>query len=130
VQEKIWLAIILSFFAGYILRAIVGSYRAFMEMSDFISSSADDCLVLIGEVVYKVSFIDQLMFKVLHQVDPEEAKILRNTLSENFEEWKQSTVNNFLEEYPENYKWHLEETDWEGLMRRLTDIYTKGKYDK
>lgn len=109
---------------------IVGSYQAFMEMSNHITRSADDCLILIGEVVYKVSFIDQLMHKVLHEVDAEQAKILRNTLNENFEEWKRSTVNNFLESYPEHYKWHLEETDWEGLMDRLTDIYTKGKYEK
>jgi hypothetical protein len=127
VQEKIWLTIILSFFAGYIFRMIVGSYRAFMEMSEFIARSADDCLVLMGEVVYKVSFVDQLMIKVLHEVDPEEAKILRNTLQENFDEWKQSTINNFLEQYPEHYKWHLEETDWEGFMERLTDIYKKEK---
>ena len=77
---------------------IVGSYRAFMEMSEFIAKSADDCLILMGEVVYKVSFVDQLMIKVLHEVDPEEAKILRNTLNENFDEWKESTVNNFLEQ--------------------------------
>lgn len=101
-----------------------------MEMSAHVSQTADDCLILIGEVVYKVSFIDQLMYKVLHDIDPEEAKILRNTLNENFEEWKQSTVTNFLEEYPQHYKWHLEETDWEGFMERLTDIYTKGKYKK
>ena len=119
--------IILSFFAGYILRMIVGSYRAFMEMSHFIAERADDCLVLIGEVVYKVSFVDQLMYKVLQEIDPEEAKILRNTLQENFEEWKQSTVTSFLEKYPEQYKWHLEETDWDGFMERLTDIYKKGK---
>ncbi len=106
---------------------IVGSYKAFMEMSHFISERADDCLVLIGEVVYKVSFVDQLMYKVLEEIDPEEAKILRNTLQENFEEWKQSTVTAFLEKYPEQYKWHLEETDWEGFMERLTDIYKKGK---
>jgi hypothetical protein len=127
VQEKISLIIILSFFAGYILRMIVGSYRAFMEMSHFIAERADDCLVLIGEVVYKVSFVDQLMYKVLQEIDPEEAKILRNTLQENFEEWKQSTVTSFLEKYPEQYKWHLEETDWDGFMERLTDIYKKGK---
>jgi hypothetical protein len=106
---------------------IVGSYRAFMEMSHFIAERADDCLVLIGEVVYKVSFVDQLMYKVLQEIDPEEAKILRNTLQENFEEWKQSTVTSFLEKYPEQYKWHLEETDWDGFMERLTDIYKKGK---
>ena len=106
---------------------IVGSYRAFMEMSDFVAKSADDCLILMGEVVYKVSFVDQLMFKVLNEVDSEEAKILRNTLNENFDEWKESTVNNFLERYPEHYKWHLEETDWEGFMERLTDIYKKEK---
>ena len=101
-----------------------------MEMSQHVSRAADDCLILIGEVVYKVSFVDQLMYKVLHQVDSEEAKILRNTLNENFEEWKRSTVTNFLEKYPQHYKWHLEETDWEGFMDRLTDIYTKGKYEK
>ena len=106
---------------------IVGSYRAFMEMSEHVSRTADECLILIGEVVYKVSFVDQLMLKVLHEVDPEEAKILRNTLQENFDDWKQSTVNNFLEQYPEHYKWQLEETDWDGFMERLTDIYKRGR---
>ena len=126
-QEKISLVIILSFFAGYILRMIVGSYRAFMEMSEHVARTADDCLMLMGEVVYKVSLIDQLMIKILHEVDPEEAKILRNTLQENFEEWKTSTINKFLEEYPEHYKWQLEETDWNGFMERLTDIYKRGR---
>lgn len=126
-QEKISLVIILSFFAGYILRMIVGSYRAFMEMSEHVARTADDCLMLMGEVVYKVSLIDQLMIKILHEVDPEEAKILRNTLQENFEEWKISTINKFLEEYPEHYKWQLEETDWNGFMERLTDIYKRGR---
>ena len=106
---------------------IVGSYRAFMEMSEHVARTADDCLMLMGEVVYKVSLIDQLMIKILHEVDPEEAKILRNTLQENFEEWKTSTINKFLEEYPEHYKWQLEETDWSGFMERLTDIYKRGR---
>ena len=126
-EQKIFLIIFLSFTAGYILRTIVGSYHAFMEMSEHVSRTADECLILIGEVVYKVSFVDQLMLKVLHEVDPEEAKILRNTLQENFDEWKQSTINNFLEQYPEHYKWQLEETDWDGFMERLTDIYKRGR---
>jgi hypothetical protein len=129
-QEKVWLVIILSFFAGYILRMLVGSYKAFMEMSNFVMRRSDDCLILIGSAVHQISFIDQMCYKVLHELDPESAKTLRNTLDENFSEWKKDTVTKFLEEYPDHYKWHLEDQDWSGIMERLTDIYKKGKYDK
>ena len=126
-DQKIFLIIFLSFTAGYILRTIISSYQAFQEMGTFIEGRANECLLLIGECVYKISFVDELCIKILQDASPEEAKILRNTLGENFEEWKKATIEGFLEEYPTHYKWQLSYKDWEGIMDRLTDIYTQEK---
>ena len=122
-----WLLIFLSFFAGYLARTIITSYRVFMDMSEFVSRTADHCLVLMGDVVYRVALIDQHLYKTLHKTNPEEAKILKNNLAEDFATWKRQTVQAFLEEYPRPYQWQLEEKDWEGLMSRLTDIYKRGE---
>ena len=127
-QEKIWLIIFLSFFSGYIFRVIVGSYQAFMEMSDFIQARSDDCIMLLGEAVYKISFVDQFCHKILHEVSPEDAKALKITLDDNFNEWKKNTVASFIEQYPEHYQWQLEYRDWNGIMDRLDDIYKESKY--
>jgi hypothetical protein len=127
VDQKIFLIIFLSFTAGYILRTIISSYQAFQEMGSFVEARADECLMLIGECVYKISFVDELCIKMLEDVSPQDAKILRNTLGENFEDWKRATIQSFLEQYPESYKWHLNYKDWDGVMERLSDIYTKEK---
>lgn len=99
-----------------------------MEMSDFVLARADDCIIMIGEVVYKISFIDQMCYKMYAQLDSEEAKVFKIELEEKFDEWKKNTVEEFMESYPEQYKWHLEDYDWDGLMGKLTDIYKEEKY--
>lgn len=99
-----------------------------MEMADFIEQRADECLMLIAEATYKISFVDELCCKIFKDVDPEQAKILRNSLNENFQEWKISTMNAFLEAYPDSYKWQLEKKDWDEVLSRIDDIYEQEKF--
>ncbi len=124
-DQKLLLVAVLGFFAGYILRAIISSYKIFMEMSEFVAGRSDDCLKLIGEAVYKIAYVDELCYKAFKDIDPEGAKILRIELEENFQEWKKNVILSLVDSYPSAYKWHLDYSDWESAMERLTHIYRK-----
>jgi hypothetical protein len=98
-----------------------------MEMADFVEQRGDECIMLIAEAAYKISFVDELCLKVFKNVDPEQAKILRISLNENFQEWKISTMNAFMETYPDSYKWQLEKKDWDKVLSHIDNIYEEEK---
>jgi len=126
-DEKLLVVAILGFFSGYILKFLLGSYQTFMELSFFVEMCADECLKLMGATIYQTSYIEQLYFHLLQEVDVEGSKILKIEMDENFEEWKIHTMNSFVAAYPPKYRWHLEYADWEGAMNKLTDIYKREK---
>jgi len=85
-------------------------------------------LVLISEVVYNVSFIEQLYTLSLEKAGmPEDAKKIKIDLDMKFEEWKIGVVKNFIENYPKEYRWQLDFTDWDGIIKEVDDIYKQGK---
>ena len=60
----------------------------------------------------------------------EVAKLKRNELDDEFNEWKKETIKIFMENYPEDYKWQLEFLDWEGAMNLLSNIYHEEYFEK
>ena len=78
--------------------------------------------------MYNVSYMDQLCTKMTAALkDKEAAKVTRNELNDNFNDWKKETMKQFIENYPEEFKWQLEFDDWHGAMANLTDIYSQEK---
>jgi hypothetical protein len=126
VEEYTFLIIVASFLSGWILKSI--SYRALVynQTGIFVNEIASKTLTLVGTTVYKVSVVDQLCTLAMTKLsDSEEAKVLKNELEETFMEWKRELIKDFIETYPEEFKWQLEFTDWEGAMEQLTCIYKK-----
>tara|TARA_Y100000034_G_C6638689_1_gene279096 strand:- start:171 stop:560 length:390 start_codon:yes stop_codon:yes gene_type:complete len=127
-DTQLLLVAFLGFSAGYILRLLVSWMSTFSIMGVFVRLVAQDILKLMGVIVYQVSYMEQLcVVSVETMKGKEEAKKLRNDLEYDFEEWKKEAIKNFIEEYPENYKWQLEFDDWEGALKSLTDIYKERK---
>ena len=84
--------------------------------------------MLLGTTVYNVSFMDQLYKKAMIAAHgAESGKVAKNELEHEFNQWKKKTIEEFIESYPENYKWQLEFYDWNGAMTHLTDIYNEEK---
>ena len=127
-DTQLLLVAFLGFSAGYILRLLVSWMSTFSIMGVFVRLVAQDILKLMGVIVYQVSYMEQLcVMSVETMKGKEEAKKLRNDLEYDFEEWKKEAIKNFIEEYPESYKWQLEFDDWEGALKSLTDIYKERK---
>ena len=127
-DTQLLLVAFLGFSAGYIFRLLVSWMSTFSIMGVFVRLVAQDILKLMGVIVYQVSYMEQLcVMSVETMKGKEEAKKLRNDLEYDFEEWKKEAIKNFIEEYPENYKWQLEFDDWEGALKSLTDIYKERK---
>tara|TARA_R100000664_G_scaffold25788_1_gene35824 strand:+ start:7641 stop:8027 length:387 start_codon:yes stop_codon:yes gene_type:complete len=118
----------LSFVCGYIFKTIAYRNHTSLQSATFVDKVAKECLILIGTVVYKVSYIDQLHLKMIESYKgKEDAKIARNELQENFQDWKKLIIEEFQEHYPEDFKYQLEFDDWKGAMDLLTDIYNEKK---
>jgi len=121
--------LILGFFTGYIIKSFLTFRTGWSATAHLVRKVADQCLKLIGSVVYKVSYVDQLYQKsIALTFDSEIAKLKRNELDNEFDEWKKETIQIFKDHYPEDYKWQLEVFDWKSAMRILTDIYQEEKY--
>jgi len=85
-------------------------------------------LALLGTSVYKMSYVDQLCVMMAQAAgETEEAKKIRIQYEEQFKEWKQEIVEEFIQNYPEEYRWQLEFDDWNGMMDELTHIYKENK---
>ena len=54
---------------------------------------------------------------------PEEAKKIRLEQEHQFEIWKKEIIEEYIENYPHDFKWQLEFDDWKGMMDELTHIY-------
>ena len=65
-------------------------------------------LVLLGTVVYKMSYVDQMCAIALEKAgNTEEAKKLRLEHQCQFDTWKEETVEEYIENYPHDYKWQI-----------------------
>lgn len=118
----------LSFSAGYIINSILHGFKIYCLSANFVEKIGLQSLVFIGTMVYKVSYADQLCAKYVESVGKtEEAKLLRIQYREEFEEWKNQVIGDYIAHYPEDYKWQLEFDDWKGMIDELTDIYKEKK---
>ena len=118
----------LGFAAGYIFKTLIYGYKTFTATAIFVQKVSYQALVLLANVVYKTSYIDQICAITLEKAgQTEDAKKLRLDLEQQFNDWKSTIVDEFRDSYPENYKWQLEFNDWKELMDELTDIYKKKK---
>ena len=122
------MVVFLSFISGYILRALMEGIINYGVVGKLVEDAGHAVLKLIGTAVYKISYVDQLCIKSIQLTSGEEnAKILRNELEVEFEEWKKDTITALKENYPEKYKWQLDIENWDEVMSKLTDIYKKEK---
>jgi len=97
---------------------------------NFVGNIAQETLKLVGTAVYKISYIDQLCAKALEiSGEKETAKIIKNELESKFSDWRKEVIKNFIEDYPEQYKWQLKFNDWDGAMNELSSIYIKEKLE-
>ena len=118
----------LGFAAGYLFKTILHGFKTFSLTANFVRKVSYQLIILLGNVVYKISYIDQVCAGILEKSGKaENAKVLRLKLEEDFEEWKQKVIEDFKEHYPPDYKWQLELDDWAGLMKELTSIYKEKK---
>ena len=118
----------LGFSAGYIFKTIIHGFKTFTATANFVQKIGYQVLMLLGTSVYKVSYIDQTCALTLEKAGQiEDAKLLRISLNQDFEDWKKQAVEEFKENYPESYKYQLEFDDWKGMMDELTNIYTEKK---
>lgn len=126
-EKYTFLVIVASFLSGWFVKSISYRIMVYNQVGEFVNRLASSALMLIGSSVHKVSIIDEMcLIAMANLTDKEEAKILRNELESNFSDWKRQIVADFVDNYPEEFKWQLEFTDWEGAMEELTSIYKRG----
>jgi len=127
-NEELLMVAFLGFFSGYILKTIIHGLKTFTAVASFVQKTGYQSLTLLGTSVYKISYVDQLCVIALEKAGKtEEAKKLRLENQQQFDEWKKMIVEEFRENYPENYKWQLDFDDWNGMMEELTNIYKEKK---
>jgi hypothetical protein len=127
-NEELLLVALLAFSSGYIFKALVNGFKTFTATAHFVQKIGYQSLMLLGTSVYKVAYVDQLCALALEKMgSTEEAKKLRLDHQQQFEDWKKEIVEEFKENYPENYKWQLKFDDWDGMMDELTHIYKEKK---
>ena len=116
--------LVVGFFLGYFLKGFFTFRGGWSATAIFVEKTTNQVLKLIGATVYRVAFIDQLYKKgIALTKGSEEAKLQRNELEYDFEKWKKETMEVFVENYPEDYRWQMEVNDWSSAMRALTELY-------
>ena len=127
-NQDLLLVALCGFIAGYIFKTILYSWTTFRSGSLFVQKISYKILALIGTIVYKVSYIEQMCIqKVEDAGDTEEAKKIRIDFQHQFEDWKDELLNDYIENYPLEYQCHVEFDDWKGMMEELTHIYKEKK---
>jgi len=127
-NESLLLVACLGFSAGYILKTLVQGFKTFSITAAFVQKVSYQALVLLGTTVYKMSYVDQACAMVLEEAgNVEEAKKMRLEHEQQFDIWKEEIVEEYIKNYPHDYKWQLEFDDWKGMMSELTAIYKEKK---
>lgn len=118
----------IGWFCGYVIRGLFSFTRAFRASAILVEKTAEQSLKLIGSTVYNVSFANNLYKKKMMELTGiESGKRVENELDFDFNLWKNEAISQFVEYYPESYKWQLQFNDWDGAMGKLTDIYKREK---
>jgi hypothetical protein len=123
--------LIAGFFVGYLLKGFLSFKAAWTATAILVEKVSIQALKLLGTTVYKVAFLDQIYREAIQMSKGKEnAKLKSNELDYEFDKWKKETMKVFVENYPPDYKWQLEITDWQSAMNNLTDIYKEEKLKK
>lgn len=123
-----FLLLAIGFFIGYIIKSFLTFHQGWTATANLVSKVSNQSLKLLGTAVHKVAFMDQLYKQAIAMSKGKEtAKLYSNDLDSEFDTWKKQTIEVFLEHYPQDYRWQLEVTDWQGAMNMLTDIYKEEK---
>ena len=127
-DQNLLLVAFLGFAAGYIFKTLILTYIAYSHTALFVQRMGYQALGLLGEVVYKISYVEQLCAMELEKSgNVEEAKKLRLEFESQFDEWKEESITALKEYYPREYLWQLEFDDWKGMINELTYIYKEKK---
>jgi len=127
-NESLLLVVCLGFSAGYIFKTLMYGFKTFSVTAAFVQKIGYQALILLATSVYKMSYIDQMCALELEKTgNTEEAKKLRLDHQRQFDDWKEEIVEEYIENYPTDFKWQLEFDDWKGMMNELTDIYKEKK---
>ena len=127
-EDANFLLLIIGFFIGYIIKTFLTFRTGWNATAILVTRASNQALKLLGTTVYKVSFMDQIYRKAIAMSEGSEvAKLRSNELDQEFETWKEETIEIFREYYPEEYKWQLEIIDWQEAMQSLTEIYKEKK---
>ena len=127
-EDANFLLLVIGFFIGYTIKTFLTFRATWTSTANFVNKMANQSLKLLGTTVSKVAFMDQIYRKaIVMSQGSESAKMCANELDHEFHEWKKQTMKAFSDNYPDDYKWQLEATDWQGAMNMLTDIYKDEK---
>jgi|TARA_R110000824_G_scaffold52075_2_gene144801 hypothetical protein len=127
-NSDLLLVAFLGFSAGYVFKTLVHGFKTLSMTATFVQKIGYQALILLATSVYKMSYIDQMCALALERVgEVEEAKKLRLEHEHQFNTWKEEIVEEYVENYPETYKWQLQFDDWKGMMDELTNIYKEKK---
>jgi len=127
-DSNLLLVAFLGFTSGYIFKTLIYGFKTFSITANFVQKIGYQALMLLGTIVYKTSYVDQICALELEKIgNIEEAKKLRLEHQQQFNTWKEEIVEEYIESYPPDYKWQLEFDDWKGMMDELTHIYKERK---
>ena len=126
-EDVNFVLLIAGFFVGYLVKGLFTFRAGWSATAILVEKVSAQSLKLLGSTVYNVSFMQQTCKKAIEVNGSENAKIYENELSYDFDKWKKETMQVFVENYPQEYRWQLEQTDWQTAMNSLTDIYKKEK---
>jgi len=127
-NESLLLVACLGFAAGYISKTLLYGFKTFSVTAAFVQKIGYQSLMLLGTTVYKMSCVDQVCALAIEESGkPEEAKKIRLECEHQFEVWKKEIIEEYIENYPHDFKWQLEFDDWKGMMDELTHIYKEKK---
>ena len=116
---------------GYVIRGFFTFTRAFRASAIMVEKTSEQALQLLGTAVYSISFMDQLYKQAMVAAyGAESGKVVDNEMEHEFNQWKKKAIEEFIESYPESYKWQIEFKDWDGAMDNLTDIYKRDKINQ
>jgi len=126
-EDANFILLLVGFFVGYLLKGLITFKSTWTATGILVEKVSDQALKLLGSTVYNVAFMQQTCKKAIEVNGSENAKIYENELDYDFDKWKKETMQVFVENYPSDYRWQLEATDWQTAMNSLTKIYKEEK---
>ena len=120
---------ILWFCLGAICANVLSKLLAFGRMALFAEDISNQCLKLLGTTVEDVAYMKQSKENMLRQmkVPENEIKIQANLDDYTLRMWKRAAINNFISQYPQQFKRNLKFYDWDTAMQKLTELYKSRK---